>query len=61
MARRANCCSGGYNKRDLTPVGQRHTPVEKGAVVQRDPKAAEAHARNGKTRVRVRNNNPESD
>ena len=53
--------AGGYNKRDLTPVGHRHTPVEKGAVVQQDPKAAEAHARKGKTRVRVRDNNPESD
>ena len=52
---------GQYNKRDITPVGQRHTPVENDAIVKRDPKAAEAHARNGTRRVRVGNGNPESD
>jgi hypothetical protein len=52
--------SPGY-KRDLTPVGQRHTPVDtakyiydKGEPAKVDPKAAAAHARNSKTRVRVR-------
>ncbi len=49
-----------FNKRDLTPVGKRHTPVDKGEPVKVDPKAAEAHARNhNKTRVRVRD--PQSD
>jgi hypothetical protein len=61
--------SGGddkFNKRDLTPVGKRHTPVDttkyifdKGEPVKGDPKAAEAHARNSKTRVKVRD--PQSD
>jgi hypothetical protein len=57
---------GEYNKRDLTPVGKRHTPVDtakyiydKGEPAKGDPKAAEAHARNSKTRVKVRD--PQSD
>ncbi len=29
--------------RDLTPVGKRHTPVDKGEPVKVDPKAAAAH------------------
>jgi hypothetical protein len=57
---------GAFNKRDLTPVGKRHTPVDttkyiydKGEPVKGDPKAAAAHARNSKTRVKVRD--PQSD
>jgi hypothetical protein len=57
---------GTFNKRDLTPVGQRHTPVDttkyvydKSEAVQVDPKAAEVHARNKNPRVKVRD--PQSD
>jgi hypothetical protein len=57
---------GKYNRRDLTPVGQRHTPVEtakyiydKGEPVKVDPKAAAAHERNKNPRVKVRD--PQSD
>jgi hypothetical protein len=47
---------------NMTSVGQRHTPVEKGAVVKMDPKTAEAYARNHKkTRVRVNDPNSASD
>jgi hypothetical protein len=51
---------GTFNKRDLTPVGKRHTPVEKekGGVVPVDPKAAAAHGRNRHPRLRY---DPNSD
>jgi hypothetical protein len=45
---------GAFNKRDLTPVGQRHTPVDKGDPVKVDPKAAEAHERNRQRRLKYR-------
>jgi hypothetical protein len=55
-----------FNKRDLTPVGQRHTPVDatkyiydKGEPVKADPKAAEAHERKQNPRVKMRD--PQSD
>jgi hypothetical protein len=44
---------GTFNKRDLTPVGKRHTPVDKGEPVKVDPKAAAAHERNKNPRVKV--------
>jgi hypothetical protein len=49
---------GTFNKRDLTPVGKRHTPVEKekGGVVPVDPKAAAAHERNRNPRVKYSQN-----
>jgi hypothetical protein len=57
---------GTYNKRDLTPVGQRHTPVDttkyvydKSEPVKVDPKAAAVHERNKNPRVKVRD--PQSD
>ena len=50
---------GTFNKRDVTPVGKRHTPVDKGEPVKVDPKAAEAHERNKNPRIRVRD--PQSD
>jgi hypothetical protein len=65
-AKGASSRKGRYNKRDLTPVGQRHTPVDttkyiydKGEPVKVDPKAAEAHERNKNPRVKVRD--PQSD
>jgi hypothetical protein len=45
---------GEFNKRDLTPVGQRHTPVDKGERVKVDPKAAEAHERNRQRRLKYK-------
>ena len=56
--------SGGdekFNKRDLTPVGKRHTPVDKGEPVKTDPEAKAAHERNRSRRVRLGNGNWESD
>jgi hypothetical protein len=57
---------GEYNKRDLTPVRQRQTPVDtakyiydKGEPVKVDPKAAAARERNKNPRVKARD--PESD
>ena len=51
---------GKFNKRDVTPVGQRHTPVEKGERVPEDPRAtAEARARGRGRRVQL--GNPDSD
>jgi hypothetical protein len=50
-----------FNKRDVTPVGKSHTPVEKGEPVKVDPKAKDAHERNRSRRVRLANGNYESD
>ena len=50
---------GAFNKRDLTPVGQRHTPVDNEAVVRADPTALATHERNRHRRVKY--GNPESD
>ena len=50
---------GKFNKRDVTPVGQRHTPVEQDDVVKPDPKAAAARERNKGRRVNC--GNPDSD
>jgi hypothetical protein len=50
-----------FNKRDVTPVGKRHTPVDKGELVKVDPKAKEAHERNRSRRIRLANGNYESD
>jgi hypothetical protein len=50
---------GTFNKRDLTPVGQRHTPVDGDAIVQPDPRARAAHERNRNRRIKY--GNPESD
>ena len=50
-----------FNTRDVTPVGKRHTPVDKGEPVKTDPQAKEAHERNRSRRVRTGNGNWESD
>ena len=50
-----------FNKRDVTPVGKSHTPVDKGEPVKVDPKAKEAHERNRYRRIRLANGNYESD
>ena len=61
-----------FNKRDVTPVGKSHTPVDKGEPVKVDPKAKgepvkvdpqakEAHERNRSRRIRLANGNYESD
>ncbi len=52
---------GTYNNRDLTPVGKRHTPVDKGELVKVDPNAAAAHERNKNPRVKVPVRDPQSD
>ena len=51
--------AGRYNKRDITPVGQRHTPVVQDDVVKPDPTATAARERNKGRRVNC--GNPESD
>ncbi len=56
-AKDASTRKGRYNRRDITPVGARHTPSDE--IVKVDPEAAAAHERNKNPRVRVRD--PQSD
>ena len=43
---------GTFNKRDITPVGHRHTPVEKGERVPADLEATASRARNQHRRIK---------
>jgi hypothetical protein len=56
-ARGASKGRGTFNKRNLTPMGKRHTPSDE--IVPVDPTAAAAHERNRNPRLRVRD--PQSD